>query len=414
MPVFEYAGYDAKGKLHKRQTREADSPKALRGLLRKEGFRVTEVNSSDGKKKGKGKGGDSFLSKDFEVNFQRINVDDVGNATRQLATLLQSGVPMVDSLTAIIDQIENKAFKRIFAQIKDEVNEGKGLADALAKHKCFDNVYVNMVRAGESSGTLDIVLERLADFKEGQADLKSEVMGTMMYPIIMVFVGVGIMGILFTVVVPRITRIFENANAQLPIMTRILIGTSEILGSWWWLILILMVAGVVLLVRWLKTEKGKATWDRWSLKLPIFGTLFRMMAVSRFSRTLGTLLQSGVPLLTSLDITRNVVSNSVISKAVDDTKEAIREGEEIAPPLKRSKQFPPMVVHMVAIGERSGQLEQMLERVANAYEKRVERRLKTVTSLLEPLMILGMAGVVGFIVFAILMPILQMNTLVGK
>lgn len=414
MPVFEYRGFDDNGKAVK-GVREADGAKSLRAALRKEGVLVTEVKDAVGRSKGgrgqAGKGG--LLSKEVDFSFlQRVSVDDVGITTRQLATLLQAGVPMVESLTAIIDQIDNKAFKRIFSQVKEDVNEGSSLADAMAKHRCFDPVYVNMVRAGESSGTLDLVLERLADFKEGQAKLKSEIMGTMMYPIIMVFVGIGIVGILFTVVVPRITRIFENANAQLPIITKILIFASETARDFWWAGLLGMIGLVVGTNRWLKTEKGRATWDRVSLKLPLFGQMLRMIAVARFARTLATLLNSGVSLLVSLDIVRNVVANSVIAKAVDDTKDAIREGEDIAGPLKRSKQFPPMVTHMIAIGEKSGQLEGMLHRVATAYEHRVEMRLKTLTSLLEPVIILAMAGVVGFIVFSILMPILQMNTLV--
>lgn len=415
MPVYEFKGFDDGGKAVK-GVREADGAKGLRAALRREGVMVTEVKASGKDKRGKGEGSGEqggALSKEVEFTFlQRVSVEEIGVATRQLATLLQAGVTMVESLTAIIDQIENKAFKRIFSQIKEDVNGGTSLADSMAKHKCFDHVFVNMVRAGESSGTLDIVLERLADFKEGQSRLKSEVLGTMMYPIIMIFVGVGILGVLFTVVVPRITRIFEHANAQLPIMTRILIGVSTFARDYWWLALGLMVGSVLLVRRWLGTEKGRATWDRISLRIPLFGNLIRMIAVSRFARTLGTLLSSGVSLLVSLEIVKNVVANTVIANAVEDTKVAVREGEDIATPLKRSGQFPPMLVHMVAIGEKSGQLENMLTRVATAFEHRVETRLKTLTTLLEPMMILGMAGVVGFIVFSILMPILQMNTLV--
>lgn len=416
MPVFEYKGFDDSGKAVK-GVREADGAKTLRSVLRREGVMVTEVKASGrdargGKAAGGGEKG-GLLDKEIEFTFlQGVSVEELGVATRQLATLLQAGVTMVESLTAIIDQIDNKAFKRIFAHVKDDVNEGSSLADALAKHKCFDHVYVNMVRAGESSGTLDLVLERLADFKEGQARLKGEVLGTMMYPIIMIFVGIGIVGVLFTVVVPRITRIFEHANAQLPIQTKILIWASGFTRDWWWLLLILLVGGAFLARRWVRTEKGRATWDRWSLHIPIFGNLFRMIAVARFARTLGTLLNAGVSLLVSLDIVKNVVANAVISDAVEATKEAVREGEDIATPLKRSGQFPPMVVHMVAIGEKSGQLEGMLNRVAISFEHRVETRMKTLTSLLEPVMILGMGGIVGFIVFSILMPILQMNTLV--
>jgi len=411
MPVYEYKGFGPGGKAVK-GIREADGAKTLRALLRKDGIMVTDVVSSSDKGEGgaKKKG---FLSSDVDFSrFQSVSVDDIGLATRQLATLLQAGVTMIESLNALIEQVENGALKRVLAEVKTDVNGGMSFANALEKHKIFDHIFVNMCRAGESSGTLDLVLERLADFKEGQARLKGQILGTMTYPIIMIFVGMGIVGVLFTVVVPRITRIFEHANAQLPWMTRLLIFMSEVARDWWWA-LILGVVGTVFGVRkWLSTTKGRATWDRVSLHLPLFGLLFRMIGVARFARTLATLLSSGVSLLVALDIVRNVVSNTVMAKAIDDTKDAIREGEEIAPPLKRSGQFPPMVIHMIAIGEKSGQLENMLLRVATSFEQRVDNRLRAMTSLLEPIMILGMGLGVGFIVFSILKPILEMNTLI--
>jgi general secretion pathway protein F len=410
MPVFEYKGFDAAGKAVK-GLRESDTAKGLRALLKRDGILATEVQES-GKESDKSKAS-GLLGK--EVNFaflQRVSIDDLGITTRQLATLLQAGVPMVDSLGALIDQTENKALKRILAAIKRDVNEGMSLAEAMGKHKAFDHIYVNMVRAGESSGTLDVVLERLADFKEGQAKIQGEILGSLMYPMIMVVVGVLNIGVMFTVVVPRITRIFEHAKVQLPITTRILIAVSGIARDYWWLLIILAVAGVVLLRRWLNSEAGRARWDAISLKIPVLGSVIRLIAVARFARTLGTLLSSGVSLLVSLDIVKNVVANARLAKAIEVASDAIREGEEIAPPLKRSGEFPPMLIHMVAIGEKSGQLEQMLQRVAVAYEQRVDARLKGLMSLLSPLLILGMGGAVGFIVFSILTPILQMNTLV--
>jgi general secretion pathway protein F len=411
MPVYEYKGFGPGGKAVK-GIREADGAKSLRAILRKDGIMVTDVTSSSDKADGgaKKKG---FLSSEIDLSrFQSVSVDDIGLATRQLATLLQAGVTMIESLSALIEQVENGALKRVLAEVKTDVNGGMSFGNALEKHKIFDHIYVNMCRAGESSGTLDLVLERLADFKEGQARLKGQILGTMTYPIIMIFVGMGIVGVLFTVVVPRITRIFEHANAQLPWMTRLLIFMSEVARDWWWAIILGVVATVFGVKKWLSTAKGRATWDRVSLHLPLFGPLFRMIGVARFARTLSTLLSSGVSLLVSLDIVRNVVSNSVMAQAIDDTKDAIREGEEIAPPLKRSGQFPPMVIHMIAIGEKSGQLENMLLRVATSFEQRVDNRLRAMTSLLEPIMILAMGGGVGFIVFSILKPILEMNTLI--
>lgn len=411
MAVFEFKGFDAKGKAVK-GAREAASAKGLRQALRKEGVMVTEVATAAEKaEKAKGKG---LLAREVDVGaaLQRISTEDLGMATRQLATLLDASVPMVEAITAVIDQVENKALKKVYSSIKSDVNEGSSLADAMAKHSCFNTVYINMIRAGETSGTLDVVLERLADFTEGQARLKGEVMGAMLYPAIMVLVGVGVMGVLFTVVVPRISRIFEHAKVDLPIQTKILIFTSNFAADYWYMVIGGLIAGAFFFRRWIATEKGRAMWDRISLKIPVFGEVIRMVAVARFARTLGTLLVAGVPLLTALDIVRNVVANDVLARAVDDARDEIREGADIAPPLKKSGQFPPMVTHMIAIGEKSGKLESMLERVAAAYERQVETRVSTLTSVLEPIMILGMAGVVGFIVFSILMPILQMNTLV--
>ncbi|MDP2344178.1 MAG: type II secretion system inner membrane protein GspF [Deltaproteobacteria bacterium] len=417
MPVFEFKGFDSAGKTVK-GLRDADSVKALRSLLKKEGVLATEVNESGkgatkgkGKKEGKGEG---LLDREVDLAFlQRVNTEDLALATRQLATLLQAGVPMVDSLSALIDQTENKALKRILSKIKTEVNEGISLGDAMARHhKLFDHIFVNMVRAGESSGTLDVVLERLADFKEGQAKIQGEIIGSLMYPMIMVFVGVINISVLFTVVVPRITKIFEHAKVQLPLQTRMLMFMSSAVKDYWWLILIVLVASIFLFTRWRGSKRGRAQWDTLVLKLPVVGVLIRMIAVSRFARTLGTLLSSGVSLLVSLDIVKNVVANTRIMHAIEVAAEAIREGEDIAAPLKRSGEFPPMVIHMIAIGEKSGQLEQMLNRVAIAYEQRVDVRLKGLMSLLSPLLILAMGGAVGFIVFSILTPILQMNTLV--
>ena len=425
MPVFEYKGFDAAGKSVK-GLRDADSIKALRASLKKEGVLATDVNQSGkgGDKSGSGRSSSKkgasrneekrgLLDRQIDLSFlSRVSTEDLALATRQLATLLQAGVPMVDSLTALIDQTEEKGLKRILSQVKTEVNEGISLGDAMARHRAFDHIYVNMVRAGESSGTLDVVLERLADFKEGQAKIQGEITGALMYPMIMVFVGMINIGILFTVVVPRITRIFEHAKVQLPIQTRILMFASGAVKDYWWLMIVVVVGGVFLFRRWKKSDKGRAQFDSMVLQIPIFGSVLRMIAVSRFSRTLGTLLSSGVSLLVALDIVKNVVDNVRIKKAIEVARDAIREGEDIAAPLKRSGEFPPMVTHMIAIGERSGQLEQMLVRVAIAYEQRTDVRLKSLMSLLSPLLILLMGGAVGFIVFSILTPILQMNTLV--
>jgi len=415
MPVFEYKGYDDKGSAVK-GLREADSPKSLRTTLRKDGIYLTEAFVESDKKGGaKVK---SALERDVDVSRfipERISIQDVAVSTRQLATLTNAGIPLVEALTALVDQVENRGLKRIFSAVKQKVNEGTSLADALDEHrKVFSHLFINMVRAGESSGALDAVLFRLADFTEGQSKLRSKIVGALTYPIIMVFVGAGILGILFTVVIPRITLIFKNANAQLPIPTRILIFSSEIGRDYWWAIVALILLGVWWARRYARTPNGRLRLDRLSLKAPIFGPIVRMLAIARFARTLATLLSSGVPLLTALDIVKNIVTNVVLGQAIDDVREAVREGASIAEPLRRSKQFPPIVVHMVAIGERSGALEQMLLKIAESYEQQTEMRVGMLTTLLEPLMILIMGGGVAFVVFSILMPILQLNQFVGR
>ncbi len=417
MPVFEYKGLNEAGKAVT-GLKEADSPKTLRALLRKDNVFLTEVlgEAAPGATSSKGTKGSAAAAMNADVNLRkfargRVTTDDIAIMTRQLATLLGAGVTLVESLSALVDQVEKERLKRILSEVKQNVNEGKSLADSLQTHqKVFGNLYVNMIRAGEHSGALDSVLLRLAEFTEGQARLKQKIMGTMMYPVIMAVIGGGVLVLLMTVVVPKVTKIFTDMKTTLPWTTRILIFTSDTLQNWWFIIVPALVGSVVAAVMWTRSEKGRPVWHRWQLKFPVVGPLVRMLAVSRFTRTLATLLKSGVPLLTAMDIVKNVITNTVLSDVVEKARDAIREGESIATPLKRSGEFPPLVYHMVAIGERSGQLEDMLVNVADSYESQVNVRIGALTSLLEPLMIVAMGGVIAFVAFSILMPILQMNS----
>lgn len=411
MAIYEYVGIDKKGKRVKGM-REGDSTKSLRLALRASGIFVTKIKEA---KVGMRLQGDKVTLKsevNFKRFFERINVETLGLMTRQLATLLQSGVPMLESLRALVEQVDNQALKRVLSQVRADVNEGLSLADAMSKHRCFSNVYVNMVRAGESSGALELVLERLADFTEGQSRLQSKVIGALVYPMVMIFVAIIVVIILMTTVVPKITSMFATAQVQLPLMTRALIAVSGAISSYWWLLIILAALAAWGIYKILKTPKGRAYWDRTKLKLPVFGPILQMVSIARFARTLATLLSGGVPLLNTLQIVRNVVSNDALEKAIDDVREAVREGEDIAGPLRRSGQFPPMVTHMIAVGEKSGQLENMLARIADTYESRVETRVGMLTSLLEPMMILFMGVTIGGIVGAIMVPIMQMSTIV--
>lgn len=413
MPVFEYKGFREGGKAVT-GVRDAENARALRALLRKEGIFLTEVTAERAAAGSVGVGGTAKNLKLKQLLTGRIKAVDIAVLTRQLATLLGAGIPLVEALIALIDQVDHDRLKTIVTQVKDRVNEGSTLADALAEHpRAFSPLYVNMVRSGEHSGALDVVLVRLADFTEAQARLRSKVMGTMLYPAIMMLVGFGIVSILMTVVIPKISQMFTDMGATLPLMTRILIGSADFVQERWWLVLGLLAVGLFAFLRWKRTENGRAKWDAILLKVPVMGPLIRMLAIARFSRTLSTLLQSGVPLLTSMNIVKALVTNTVLSEVIEKARESIREGESIAGPLRRSGEFPPLVYHMIAIGERSGQLEEMLANVANAYDSQVDTRISALTSLLEPIMIVAMGAVIAFMVFSVLMPILQMNTMVG-
>ena len=407
MAVFQWQGIDAKGKDVK-GIRDADNPRLLRVVLRREGILATNIEEEGAHKKRTGR------EIDFAGFFQRVSIEQVAIITRQLATLLRAGVPLVEGLSAILEQSSQDKLSTALTQIRDKVNEGTSLAEALQAHpKIFENLYVNMVAAGESSGTLDAVLERLADHLDASARLRTKVVSALAYPAFMVFFGVVVLTILMVVVVPKVTSIFEGFDATLPWYTRTLIFVSDAIGSFWWLILLVIGGAVYAFRRWLATKEGRATWDKRVLKLPIAGQLVLMISIARFAHTLSTLLASGVPLLTALDITRNVLGNAELMRIVEEARGSIREGESIAAPLKRSGAFPPIVTQMIAIGERSGQLEQMLGHVAVSYENQVDARLSALTSLLGPLMIVIMGVLAGGIALSILMPLMQINEFVG-
>ncbi len=407
MAVFQYIGIDSKGK-RAAGTVDAENERSARARLRRMNIFPTSLGIEGAMKQKVGLG----MQIDFSKYFQRIKVQEIAIMTRQLATLLDANIPLVDALTALVDQVENPKLRTMLARVKDKVMEGSKLSDALKGYpKVFGDLYVNMINAGENSGALDIVLQRLADFTEGQAKLRSKVIGAMIYPAIMSVVGFLLMIALLVVVVPKVTAIFEDTGATLPLPTKILMGVSGTLSNYWYIFAIgvpLIVYGVK---KYLKTPAGIAMWDRKALTIPLFGKLNRMIIIARFSRTLATLLASGVPLLVSMDIVRNIVTNTRLRDVIEQTRDSVREGQSVADPLKRSKEFPPLVTHMIAIGEKTGELESMLERVADTFDSEVDNTLATLTTLLEPLMIIVMAAVVSFIVLSILLPIMKLNQL---
>lgn len=460
MAVWVYTGLSVKTGKKVSGVRDADNQKMLRAALRREGVLLTEASEEErGKKRGR--------SVDFGAFFRRVSVGDVAMLTRQLATLVGAGIPLVEAVSAMIEQVDKEELAKTLALVRDRLNEGSSLAKALEPHThIFPPLYTNMIAAGEASGTLETVLERLADFMEKQAHLKSKVGGALAYPVLMLLLGTGLMTVMMVVVVPKVTNIYATLDRALPWYTALLIFVSSALASaealgfvtslaslvftrkalapgttktaWTAAAIVSGLAlvlfffgvgskvgygigvvvgvaaglGISRLLMFIATPAGQVWKDGLLLRLPLFGPVFRMLAVSRFSRTLATLLKSGVPLLKAMEIVRHVLDNALLSKIIEEAAGSIREGESISVPLKRSKQFPPIVVHMIAVGERSGQLETMLENVSRAYDAQVETRVQAMTSLLEPLIIVLMGGGVGFIAFSILMPLIQMNDFV--
>jgi len=408
--MWAYKGVDPRGK-QVNGVRDADSPKMLRSLLRRDGVLVTDVAEARAGKAASANGASGLRREvDLKAIFQTVKTAEVAGFTRQLATLLKAGIPLAESLGAIVDQIDNPKLKSIVVEVRLKVNEGSALADALGKHdKVFPGVYVSMVRGGETAGNLDQVLVRLADFLEAQVKLRSKVVGAMIYPILMACVSAAVMAILMVAVVPKITAIYADTEKVLPWNTQMLIWVSTIIGEYWFLIALSIPLAALGFRAWVRSDAGRSLWDRMVLKLPLVGGLARQIAIARFCRTFGTMLASGVPLLRAMEVSREILGNTTLMKVIDKAREQIAQGESIAATLKRSGQFPSIVTHMIAVGERAGQLEQMLTNVADAYDADTDTRLSRLTSLLEPLMIVVMGGTVAFIVFSILGPIMDMN-----
>jgi general secretion pathway protein F len=311
-----------------------------------------------------------------------------------------------------VDQIEHQYFKSVWSEVRQRVSEGLSFGNALAEHTLvFSGLYINMVRAGESSGALDVVLNRLADFTESQAQLRSKLRSTMVYPIFIMIVASGVMVILFVFVIPKLAALFEAQKVPLPMVTQLLISFSQFLSHWWYVVFPFIGLIIWGFRRYIDSPRGRPWWDGVVLNMPIFGPVVRMVAIARFCKTLGTLIASGVPILGAFDIVKNVVQNVVLIEVIEITRDSVKEGDTIAAALKRSGQFPPIVTHMIAIGERSGQLEQMLQNIANSYEVQVDASLRAMTSVLEPLMMVIMGIVVAFIILSVLLPMLQLSSL---
>ncbi len=409
MPVYAYKGLNPTGRTVGGII-DADSPKGARAKLRRSGIYPIDVSEERGAKAVTATTKTSF---EFAALFERITPQDLALMTRQLATLVGAGLPLVECLSALIDQVDNARQKRILSQVREKVVEGGTLADALKAHpRIFNDLFVNMVRAGEASGALEVVLVRLAEYTERSAELRGKVRSALTYPILMAFVGSGILLFLLSYVVPKLTRIFTETHASLPALTIVLLAISGFAQSYWWVIVGVAVFATVGVRLSMRTPTGRLRFDRSVLRIPYFGKLVRKVALARFARTLSTLLEGGIPLLQSLDIVKNVVNNMVLRNAIESGRDSIREGHSIADPLKKSGVFPPLLTHMIGVGEKSGELEQMLGRAADAYDNEVEASVNALSSVMEPMIVLFMGAIVLFIVLAVMLPIFELNQLV--
>jgi len=411
VPVYAYKGVTAAGK-KTRGHLDAENSRAARSRLRRDGVFLTELEEGRRENVAAAPGASRFAVS--MPSFQRVSALDLALMTRQLSTLVGAGIPLVAALRALTDQVENARLKGVLGQVRDRVNEGSALADAMAGGGgIFPDLYIGMVRAGEAGGALETVLERLADYLESQVRLRNKVSSILIYPTVMFLFACVVVGALVTVVLPQITELLASLNQPLPFYTRWIISLSNFARDFWWAIILVGVAFVAAFRMVIRTERGRATYDRVRLRLPLIGRLVRTIAISRFARTLSTLLSGGLPITRALETAGEVAGNTVIAEAIAAARTSITEGASVAAPLKASGEFPPMVTHMIEIGEQSGELESMLTKVSDTYEEQVETTVSRFTALLEPVLILVMVGIVLVIIMATLVPLLQVTTSLG-
>jgi len=408
MPVYEYSALDINGK-NTSGVVDAESALAARQKLRASKIfpvSITEAGVTSTEKESK-----TFSLLHF---FSRsIKSSEISMLTRHLATLVGAGFPLVSAIDTLIPQTGSHVFKKTLANIKDSIIEGNSFADALSLYPgVFSAIYINMVRSGETSGTLEIVLERLADIAEKQQALRSQIRSALLYPVLMLIVGAVVLFFLLAYIVPNITSIFSDMNQILPAPTRFLIAFSDLFKHYWWVIFIVIFVAIFAVRTIKKTSKGSYLLDKSLLSFPLVGSLARKLAVARFSRTLGSLLENGVPMLHALKIVKNIVGNIIISNAVEAAAKEVEEGQGLGMVLAESRVFPNLFTQMVQVGEKSGELEQMLKKAADVYENEIELSIMNITSMLEPIMILIMGIIIAFIVISICLPIFEMNQLV--
>ena len=393
MPVFVWEGKLANGNI-KRGEIEADSKASVQLLLKRQKILPTKIKSKP---------------KQIVLFEQKIKTKEIVIFTRQFSTMINAGLPLVQCLDILSSQQSNPTFKKVLSQIKTDVEGGSTFADALSKHpKIFDNLYVNLVAAGEIGGVLDTVLMRLAVYMEKAEALKAKVKSAMTYPIIVLCVAFGVVAVLMIFVIPTFKDMFEQFGSALPGPTQLVVDMSTFFRHNWW-IMIGVIIGFIVALKWVgKQEKGRYYIDNMMLKLPVFGPLIKKVAVAKFTRTLGTMISSGVPIMDGLDITSRTAGNVIIEKAIRAVRSAISEGQSMAEPLAQAGIFPGMVVQMISVGEATGAMDQMLSKIADFYDEEVDAAVDALTSSLEPMLMVFLGGIIGFVVVAMYLPIFQM------
>jgi general secretion pathway protein F len=412
VPVFEYKALNTQGKKTAGLV-EADSLPSAQTKLREQRLypvNLTQIRSGTEDTPGKHRNWFHLVG---SRSFSKIKSSDITMVTRLMATLLSAGFPLVKTVATVADQTRSRAFQNVLSRVKDAVEEGNSFADALKMFpRVFPGVYVNMVAAGESSGTLEVVLERLADFAERREETRKKIQAALAYPAIMTVIGFLVLVILLTYIVPGIVEIFTDMNQTLPLPTQILIQVSDFFTRFWWAVLLSPVLGVLTVFLIRKTDKGILFTDQLVIRLPVAGNLIRKIITARFTRTLGSLLENGVPLMTSLAISRRIANNRVISDLIAKATEKVEQGGTLGDVLSQNSHFPSLAARMIQVGETSGELEKMLVKTADLYERDVQAAVATATALVEPVIILVMGVVVGLIILAVCLPIVEINQLI--
>ncbi|NRA67974.1 MAG: type II secretion system F family protein [Pseudobacteriovorax sp.] len=403
MPLYSYKGYDAATGSSRKGKIDAESERAARQMIKqREKVIVAEIKEESAGAVVASKSSSSPLFA------RKVSLGELSIMVRQFATLQGAHVPLDESLKALVSQIDNDTLRRTLSAVKDSVSEGKSLADASAQYpQVFNKLYVNMVRAGESSGTLSTILDRLSDFMEYQLNIRSKIVQAMVYPSIMIVASLGIVAFLLIFIVPKLAKVFTNMKVEIPWYTQALMDFSSFMQNYYYMFPVLGLGLFIGFRTWIGSEKGRAQWDQIFIKLPLIGTVALMIAVSRFTKTLSTMLSSGVPIINALDITKNVVNNSVLSKVIDEAKVEVQEGNSLASCINRSGVFPGLVSHMIATGEKTGELEQMLSHVSKAYDTEVEGKIAKMISFIEPIMMLFLLVIAVVVIGAMVLPMMD-------